>query len=75
MGPSGAGSYQADLMIVKKTVVLCVIYVNSRFAYACQLQTKEGKHVPPAQDTFTIKECRNRSPCCVFLQTDNGAES
>jgi hypothetical protein len=45
MGPRGGFLSGGPLMFVKKTaVVLCVINVNSRFAYAYQLQTKEGTH-------------------------------
>lgn len=68
----GPGSYQADLMFVKDKPILCVVNVNSRYAYAYALTNKGSKGVADALSVF-VKEAEPRSPC-EFLQTDNGSE-
>ena len=39
-------------MFVSDKPILCVINVNSRFAYAYALKNKEAKAVAPAVQTF-----------------------
>ena len=49
----GPGSYQADLMFVNGKPILCVINVNSRFAYAYALTSKKAEiAVAPAVNSF-----------------------
>jgi hypothetical protein len=59
-------------MFVKDTPILCVINVNSRYAYAYALKNKGSKGVAEALSIF-LRQCVPRSPC-EFLQTDNGSE-
>ena len=71
----GPGSFQADLMFVenprsrtKLLPILCAINVNTRYAYAYLLKSKEAAGIHEALSQF-IKESQ-----CRFLQTDNGKE-
>jgi hypothetical protein len=76
LGPEGA--YQADLMFLPKyrqqnkgfTIILTMIEINTRKAYAEPLKTKTGKEVGEAMR----KIIKRLSTPIVKLETDNGLE-
>ena len=64
------GTYQADLMFIDRAPVLCVIDVNTRYAYARVLKSKEA--TPVAQELGIVVNTV-KTPM-IELQTDNGSE-
>ena len=64
------GTYQGDLVFIDKVPVLCVIDVNTRYAYAAALRSKEAGSV---SDALSAILSTLRYPM-VELQTDNGTE-
>ena len=71
----GEGSYQADLLFLpsynKINTVLCVINVNTRYAYVYEIRSKSGAYEALKQ---FINDSDHDKRECYFLQTDSGSE-